>query len=264
MYVKVSLNGKPTRAIVDTRATHNFVSVEKARRLELKTSKESVWLKAVNSESKPLYGVAQGIDISLGAWEGKIDLTVAPMDDFQVVIGMDFLGKVKALSIPFLRSMAILKENTPCVVQSVPGKGLKTPLLSTMQVKKGFKKGEATYLATMTEEKEDVPKGSIPKEIEKVLHEYKEVMSPELPKKLPPRRKVDHKIVLEPSTTPPAKAPYRMAPPELKELRRQLKDLLDAGYIQPSKALLWCFRCYSKRRMMVLFVYTSTIGHLTR
>ena len=27
-----------------------------------------------------------------------------------------------------------------------------------------------------------------------------------------------------------------MAPPELEELRRQLKDLLDAGYIRPSKA----------------------------
>ncbi|RVW98488.1 Transposon Ty3-G Gag-Pol polyprotein [Vitis vinifera] len=30
--------------------------------------------------------------------------------------------------------------------------------------------------------------------------------------------------------------PYRMAPPELEELRRQLKELLDAGFIQPSKA----------------------------
>ncbi|KAL5831624.1 hypothetical protein ACOSQ4_016978 [Xanthoceras sorbifolium] len=61
-------------------------------------------------------------------------------------------------------------------------------------------------------------------------------MPAELPKKLPPRREVDHQIELEPGTKPPAKAPYRMAPPELEELRKQLKDLLDAGYIQPSKA----------------------------
>ncbi|GMP43785.1 hypothetical protein CsSME_00013016 [Camellia sinensis var. sinensis] len=82
MYVEVSLNGKPTHAMVDVGATHNFVSVEEARRLELKTSKESGWLKAVNSEAKPLHGVACGIDINLGRWKGKIDLTVAPMDDF--------------------------------------------------------------------------------------------------------------------------------------------------------------------------------------
>lgn len=61
-------------------------------------------------------------------------------------------------------------------------------------------------------------------------------MPPQLPKRLPPRREVDHKIELEPGAKPPAKAPYRMAPPELEELKKQLKELLDAGYIQPSKA----------------------------
>jgi hypothetical protein len=62
-------------------------------------------------------------------------------------------------------------------------------------------------------------------------------MPAELPKRLPPRREVDHKIELEPGARPPAMAPYRMAPPEFEELRKQLKELLDAGYIQPSKAL---------------------------
>ncbi|KAL9259868.1 Transposon Ty3-I Gag-Pol polyprotein-like protein [Drosera capensis] len=61
-------------------------------------------------------------------------------------------------------------------------------------------------------------------------------MPKELPKKLPPRREVDHVIELEPGTRPPAKEPYRMAPTELEKLRKQLKDLLDAGFIQPSKA----------------------------
>ncbi|PON59962.1 hypothetical protein TorRG33x02_286090, partial [Trema orientale] len=58
----------------------------------------------------------------------------------------------------------------------------------------------------------------------------------ELPKELPPRRAIDHKIELEPGTRPPAKAPYRMAPSELMELRKQLDELLNAGLIQPSKA----------------------------
>ena len=53
---------------------------------------------------------------------------------------------------------------------------------------------------------------------------------------LPPRREVDRKIELEPRVKSPIKAPYRMAPFELEELKRQLKELLDAGYIQPSKA----------------------------
>lgn len=81
-----------------------------------------------------------------------------------------------------------------------------------------------------------VPKQAVSKCVQAVLEEFKDVMPPELPKKLPPRREVDHQIELEPNAKPPAMAPYRMAPPELAELRRQLQDLLDLGYIQPSKA----------------------------
>jgi len=44
------------------------------------------------------------------------------------------------------------------------------------------------------------------------------------------------KIELESGTRPPAMGPYRMAPPELEELRKQLNELLDTGYIRPSKA----------------------------
>ena len=39
-----------------------------------------------------------------------------------------------------------------------------------------------------------------------------------------------------PGSRPPAQAPYRMTPPELRELRKQLTELLDAGLVQPSKA----------------------------
>lgn len=53
---------------------------------------------------------------------------------------------------------------------------------------------------------------------------------------MPPRTEVDHKIDLEPGAKLPARAPYRMSPLELKELWRQLKELLDVGYIQPLKA----------------------------
>ena len=140
MYVEVCLNGKPTHAMVDTGAMHYFVSINEAKRLELKATKESGWLKAINSEARPLHGVARRVDIGIGAGSGKIDHTVAPMDDFKVVVGMDFLGKVKAVPLPFLRSVAILEEKAPCVVQTTIGKGFKTPILLAMQVKKGLRK----------------------------------------------------------------------------------------------------------------------------
>ena len=62
------------------------------------------------------------------------------------------------------------------------------------------------------------------------------MLPPELPKKLPPRRDIDHKIELLSGTVAPAQAPYRMALKEMAELRKQLNELLDVGLTQPSKA----------------------------
>ena len=57
--------------------------------------------------------------------------------------------------------------------------------------------------------------------------------SQELPG-LPPIREVEFSIEVIPGTTPISMAPYRMAPAELKELKTQLQELLDKGFIRPS------------------------------
>jgi hypothetical protein len=53
---------------------------------------------------------------------------------------------------------------------------------------------------------------------------------------MPPERAIEVKIELQPCTTPVAKAPYRMPLVELVELKVQLKDLHDKGYIHPSSS----------------------------
>ena len=47
MYVEAQVNGMSAKAMIDTGATHNFVSDEEARRLKLRTSKEAGWVKAI-------------------------------------------------------------------------------------------------------------------------------------------------------------------------------------------------------------------------
>jgi len=47
---------------------------------------------------------------------------------------------------------------------------------------------------------------------------------------------MDHRIELELDAKPPARAPYRMSPPELAELRKELDELLQGGLVRPSKA----------------------------
>lgn len=69
------------------------------------------------------------------------------------------------------------------------------PLLSNTQVKKGLKKKQLTYLATLKKENEDTKRKPMPKAIKGIyLLMLKDMMQLELLKKLPPRREEDHKI----------------------------------------------------------------------
>ncbi len=65
------------------------------------------------------------------------------------------------------------------------------------------------------------------------MNEFIDVFPEELPG-LPPEREIDFGIDLLPGTEPISIPPYRMAPAELRELKEQLKDLLEKGFIRPS------------------------------
>jgi hypothetical protein len=51
---------------------------------------------------------------------------------------------------------------------------------------------------------------------------------------LPPRRDIDFSIELALGAVPVSRTPYRMSMPELVELKLQLKEMMDKGYIRPS------------------------------
>ncbi|KAL8131237.1 hypothetical protein AgCh_007237 [Apium graveolens] len=66
-----------------------------------------------------------------------------------------------------------------------------------------------------------------------VVNDFPDVFPDELPG-LPPDREIEFAIDLAPGTEPVSKAPYRMAPVEMKELAKQLQELLEKGVIRPS------------------------------
>ncbi|GJY37483.1 putative reverse transcriptase domain-containing protein [Tanacetum coccineum] len=68
-----------------------------------------------------------------------------------------------------------------------------------------------------------------------VIQDFPEVFPDELPG-LPPPRQVEFRIDLIPGVAPVARAPYRLAPSEMKELSKQLQELLEKGFIRPSSS----------------------------
>ncbi|XP_070029677.1 uncharacterized protein [Nicotiana sylvestris] len=69
MYVDLTINNKPARAMVDTGATHNFVTETAAKRLELKLAPTNSRIKTVNAEIQNARGVANGVGVKLGTWK---------------------------------------------------------------------------------------------------------------------------------------------------------------------------------------------------
>ena len=69
-----------------------------------------------------------------------------------------------------------------------------------------------------------------------ILAKYRHVFPDELPAGLPPSREVDHRIELVPGAVPPSRPTFRLSDFELGELKKQLEELVKAGFIQPSKS----------------------------
>jgi hypothetical protein len=77
--------------------------------------------------------------------------------------------------------------------------------------------------------------------------EYPDVFPYELPG-MPPDRDIEFAIELQPGTAPISKRPYRMPPAELAELKRQLQELLDKGFIRPSTSPWGCPALFVKKK----------------
>ncbi|GJT46791.1 putative reverse transcriptase domain-containing protein [Tanacetum coccineum] len=83
----------------------------------------------------------------------------------------------------------------------------------------------------MKEEKTEIPERRI--EDVPVVKDFSEVFPEDLPG-LPPTCQVEFHIELIPGAAPVARAPYCLAPAEMKKLAEQLKELSDKGFIRPS------------------------------
>jgi hypothetical protein len=80
---------------------------------------------------------------------------------------------------------------------------------------------------------ESVENDSLSLEDHPILRHYRDVFPKEV-SGLPSRRDIEFSIELASGAVPVSRTPYRMSTPELVELKLQLKEMMDKGYIQPS------------------------------
>ncbi|KAA0050867.1 reverse transcriptase [Cucumis melo var. makuwa] len=197
LYGSVRIEGKEATAMFDTGASHNFMDVQEAKRLGLKFKEETETVKVVNAKEQVIHGITKGVLVKIGDWQKRLDFSILPMDDFHIVLGLGFFDKVVTLLDSNRGTLSII-DGLMTTILIRRGKPVK--MLSALQFIRGVLKNEC-YVATMkaveTEEaKSEEP--PVPDNIQKVLDEYKDIMPEALPKKLPPRREVDHELEYKP------------------------------------------------------------------
>ncbi|GJV88931.1 putative reverse transcriptase domain-containing protein [Tanacetum coccineum] len=151
------------------------------------------------------------------------------MFDFDVILGMDWLASHRATIDCYARTVIFGNVRQPEFVYhgSSPLKSVK--LISAMKARTLISHGCQGFLASVMDTSLESPN------IENlsVVREFADVFPDELPG-LPPAREIEFGIELIPGAEPISKAPYRMAPVELKELKEQLQEMLENGFIRPS------------------------------
>ena len=104
-------------------------------------------------------------------------------------------------------------------------------IILVMMARKFIRKGCPAWLSHVRELK----KGSIELTNIPIVKEFLDVFLVELPG-LPPIKEIELSIETLPRVNPIAQSPYRMAPIKLAELKIQLQELLDKGFIRPSNS----------------------------
>ncbi|GJZ72645.1 putative reverse transcriptase domain-containing protein [Tanacetum coccineum] len=144
----------------------------------------------------------------------NIDLMPVELGSFDVIIGMDWLRRYHAVIVCDEKLVQVPYGNetlTFCGNESSNGRESRLTVISCSKAQEYMAKG--------------VP----------IVRDFPEVFPEDLPG-LPPARPVEFQIDLVPGAAPVARAPYRLAPSEMKELSEQLQELSDKGFIRPSSS----------------------------
>ncbi|KAA3466627.1 RVP_2 domain-containing protein [Gossypium australe] len=141
------------------------------------------------------------------------DLILLPIDEFDVILGMDWLTLHDAVVNCRLKTIELKCENDEVIRVDSDHSGELPVVISSMTAQRYVRKGCEAYLAYVLNTRVSKIKiESVP-----VVCEYPNVFPEELPG-LPPIREVEFGINLILGTSPISIAPYRIAPTELKEL----------------------------------------------
>ena len=213
--------------LFDYGASHSFIaaSVVIELGLEVEALEEPLYVSSPLGIKARIWMICRGCELEISGALLTVDLRIMDMSEFDIILGIDWLTTYRVvIDCERRRVTAYTQDGTRVVFQ-----GDKHDIFPQMVYKSKFHGKLAGWLASLTLEDEV----RLDLDLPRVVCEYEDVFPDKLPG-LPPQRVVDFDIELHPGTSPISMIPHRMALVEFQELRVQLQELLDKGFIRPS------------------------------
>jgi len=224
------VGGLEDHVLFDFGASHCFITLESASRGNIcgDPGEQCGAVKVAGGQFLAVLGRAKGVDIQIAGESMPVDLIIKPIELYDVILGMDWLDHYR-VHLDYHRGRVSFEwPEGRLVYQGVrPTSG--SLVISAVQVEKMIEKDCEAYLLTIS-----MPEsvGQVAVSDIQVIEEFEDVF--QSLQGLPPSRFDPFTIELEPGTAPLSKAPYKMAPAEMTELKKQIEDLLGKGFIHPS------------------------------
>ncbi|GAV82850.1 RVP_2 domain-containing protein [Cephalotus follicularis] len=216
---------------MDSGASHSFIASQFSSCLDVSPDcmPYALDVSTPTGDSMCTDSVYRSCEISMAGISLYADLIVFPIHDFDVILGMDWLLAYHVRMDYYNKTVDFcLPDGT--TFQFKGDKGFTTPIISFIHASRYLEKGCEGFLAHVVDRRKE--KGKNIEEVP-IVNEFPDVFPVDLVS-LPPKRSMEFVIDLLPSTAPISKSPYQMVPAELRQLKLQLQDLVDKGFVRPS------------------------------
>ncbi|KAA3466056.1 DNA/RNA polymerases superfamily protein [Gossypium australe] len=218
-------------ALIDPKSTYSYICMNLVSSKNFPVESTEFVIKVSNPLGKYVLvdKVCKSCPLMIRGHCFPADLMLLPFDEFDVILGMDWLTLHDDV-VNCRRSIIDLKFQNNEIIRIEPDESSELPIvILSMTAYRYVRKGCEAFLAYVLNTKVS----ELKIEFVPVVCEYPDVFPEELPG-LPPIREVEFAIDLVPGTLPIAIAPYKMASTELKELKSQLQELTYKGFARPS------------------------------
>ncbi|GJS73761.1 putative reverse transcriptase domain-containing protein [Tanacetum coccineum] len=233
------INNVYASVLFDTGADRSFVSSTFSKYINITptTLDTNYDVELADGKSLTANTILRGCTLNLQNHLFSIDLLLIELGSFNVIIEMDWMSEQHAEVVCHEKYIRVLYGNDVLIIQgerSGVRNESRLEVISSIRTQRYIEKGCRVFLIQVTKKEEvEIPEKRI--EDVPVVRDFLEVFPEDLPG-LPPTRQVEFHIELIPGAAPVARAPYRLAPAEMKELVEQLKELSDKGFIRPSSS----------------------------